>query len=109
MKHLAKVLLGMGILCSGVAMAQTQPQFIAADRSAETVVCLAIAGNNAQQLHNTLRRYDISRREVLLTLNCNGMPALQFAGHYRLSLVQNYLQQGSLLALQAQPTRQLAN
>lgn len=109
MKQLAKVLLGMGILWSGVAMAQAEPQFIAADQSAETAVCLAIAANDSKQLRSTLRRFDLSRREVLLTLHCNQMPALQFASYYRLSVAQHYLRQGELLALQQPSAAALAN
>ena len=102
MKQLMKVFLGMGVLFSGVAMAQppVNPQFTAADDSAETAVCLAIASNNSQQLHLTLRRYDFSRREVVLNVQCNGMPALQFARHYQLTMAQQYLQPGQLLARQ---------
>ena len=100
MKQLIKVFLGMGVLFSGVAMAQPQDQlqFSAADNSAETAVCLAIASNNSLQLQQTLRRYDFSRREVVLSVQCNGMPALQFARQYQLSMAEKFLQPGQLLA-----------
>lgn len=66
-------------------------QFVAADNSPGTQVCMAVISNKPIKLSTTMRDVRMSKRIAVTKLHCNEMPLNQFAGTYGFNKTAKYL------------------
>ncbi|MEI5638535.1 MULTISPECIES: DUF3718 domain-containing protein [unclassified Pseudoalteromonas] len=65
--------------------------FVAADNSRATQVCMSVVKDNKVHLLNTLRETHLNKREVKEKLHCNDIPVAKFAARYGFAQSAEYL------------------
>lgn len=93
MKTLATTL-STTLLIGAAALTTTTTQaaeFIAADNSPGTQVCMAVISNKPITLSTTMRDVRMSKRIAVNKLRCNDMALDQFAGMYGFNKSAKYL------------------
>jgi len=66
-------------------------EFVAADTSVATQLCMAVASNHKLTLRKEIREHNISRPILANRLACNDMPISTFASRYNLENSANFL------------------
>ncbi|RXE84994.1 DUF3718 domain-containing protein [Pseudoalteromonas sp. A757] len=65
--------------------------FVAADNSRATQVCMSVVKNNKIHLHNTIKENHLRTRVVEEKLHCNDMPIGKFATTYGFNKAADFL------------------
>ncbi|MFT6788150.1 MAG: hypothetical protein ACJAVX_001501 [Pseudoalteromonas rhizosphaerae] len=82
------------LLLSSAALTATNTeaaQFVAADNSPSTQICMAVSSNRPSQLYATMRDLRISKTTTTDKLRCNDMSIAKFAGTYGFNKTAKYL------------------
>ncbi len=82
------------LLLSSAALTTTNTeaaQFVAADNSPGTQICMAVSSNKRLQLYATMKDLRISKTTVTNKLRCNNLSIAKFAGTYGFNKTAKYL------------------
>ncbi|MFC3031410.1 DUF3718 domain-containing protein [Pseudoalteromonas fenneropenaei] len=90
MKTLATLLTAGSLLCLTATNVAAQ-EFIAADDSVATRVCMAVASNRPLNLRLEMKEVGMRTVTVQKKLHCNEMPVAEFASVYNLNRTANFL------------------
>jgi hypothetical protein len=66
-------------------------KFVAADNTAQTQLCLAIASNHQLTIYKTIRQFNTRKTLLSKKLECNDMSVAEFASKYNLLNSANFL------------------
>ncbi|CAH9061643.1 hypothetical protein PSECIP111951_02531 [Pseudoalteromonas holothuriae] len=84
MKKLTTFCASATLLASLLTATAHAEQFVAADNTIETNLCMAITENDSYNLRRTMREYRIGLRVVQNELSCNNMSTDQFISKHGL-------------------------
>lgn len=66
-------------------------EFVAADDTAATQLCIAVASNHKLTIHKTIRQFNTRKTVLSNRLACNDMSLDEFASRYNLDNSANFL------------------
>lgn len=89
MKLLATTLISATLLVSANASADTQ--FVAADNSPGTKLCMAFASNSPLKMNKALKRYRVNKFTIDDKLQCNDLSLAKFASSYGLNRTGKFM------------------
>jgi len=90
MKTLISVFVSLFAVCS-IGVHSTEYQFVAADQSVETKLCMAVTTNDVKQLEKVLRLSGESLAVVRDAVKCNKLPITEFSEEYGFMQIARYL------------------
>lgn len=96
MKNLTKSIVIIAFACSSIGVANAASEFVAADKTTGTEICVVAAEGNRLRLLKTIKDAGLSKRYVAEEMRCNHLNFIDFVEQYGQDVVKinNFITNG---------------